>query len=330
MCTSLTLKTKDGKHLLARTMDFSLGLDTTISYMPKNYEWKNCLPSQQSNITKYGFIGAGKNLGDKYYFADGVNEKGLGIAELYFPGKAKYHDHEKLEKRNVAPQEIPMLLLGSCASLEEVKATLANVHIVDQPIALLGVTPPLHYIISDRSGNALVLETNSGEIEIKENKLGVMTNSPELEWHIQNMQSYIFLTNKALSPQHVEGVDLAPFGQGSGSFGLPGGYTPPERFVRTAFLKQHSKPAENEAEAISSLFHILHAVDIPKGAVIHSNGNIDYTQYISAMCFEETSYYFKTYENPTVYSAHLADYLEITEPFEFNINQTFQSVEVTK
>ncbi len=35
MCTSIFLETKDNKHLLARTMDFSFPLDFDVVYLPK-------------------------------------------------------------------------------------------------------------------------------------------------------------------------------------------------------------------------------------------------------------------------------------------------------
>jgi len=60
-------------------------------------------------------------------------------------------------------------------------------------------------------------------------------------------------------------VELKPFGQGGGTMLLPGGYTSPERFVRTAFLKTHCKVPENRLEAIMTCFQILENVSIPKG-----------------------------------------------------------------
>ncbi|MBQ6484249.1 MAG: linear amide C-N hydrolase [Carnobacterium sp.] len=38
MCTSIFLETKDNKHLLARTMDFSFPLDFDVVYLPKKNE----------------------------------------------------------------------------------------------------------------------------------------------------------------------------------------------------------------------------------------------------------------------------------------------------
>jgi len=48
---------------------------------------------------------------------------------------------------------------------------------------------------------------------------------------------------------------LIPFGQAGGTIALPGGFTSPERFVRTAYLKIHIP----RREAIAACFHIMNA-----------------------------------------------------------------------
>ncbi|EMK2597297.1 TPA: linear amide C-N hydrolase [Bacillus cereus] len=60
-----------------------------------------------------------------------------------------------------------------------------------------------------------------------------MTNSPEFNWHLQNSRQYI-----GLKSQPCEGdIPLSTFGQGSGSMGLNGDFTPPSRFIRAAYGK---------------------------------------------------------------------------------------------
>lgn len=89
MCTSIFLETKDNKHLLARTMDFSFPLDFDVVYLPKKNEWVS-EADKEKHQSKYGMLGAGRLLGTSYFVADGVNEHGLAIAELYLPQKAVY------------------------------------------------------------------------------------------------------------------------------------------------------------------------------------------------------------------------------------------------
>ena len=82
MCTSLTLKTTDGNHLLARTMDFAFQLGTDVVLYPRQYSWKSEADGRMHK-TKYAFIGMGRNLGN-VLFADGVNEKGCRVRRCIF------------------------------------------------------------------------------------------------------------------------------------------------------------------------------------------------------------------------------------------------------
>jgi choloylglycine hydrolase len=41
MCTSWTLQTKNGQHLFARTMDFTLDFNQEVLIIPRRYQWNN-------------------------------------------------------------------------------------------------------------------------------------------------------------------------------------------------------------------------------------------------------------------------------------------------
>ncbi len=49
-----------------------------------------------------------------------------------------------------------------------------------------------------------------------------MTNSPEFNWHLQNLRQYIGLKSQPFAPTEWSNLPLSAFGQGSGSMGLPG------------------------------------------------------------------------------------------------------------
>jgi choloylglycine hydrolase len=93
-----------------------------------------------------------------------------------------------------------------------------------------------------------------------------------------------------------------------GDVNPPGGFTSPERFVRTAFLKTHVEIPENRSEAIMECFHIMDSVFIPKGIVQTSRGTIDYTKYIAFMNTNTCEYCFNTYESNQIMTASLWDY----------------------
>ena len=86
------------------------------------------------------------------------------------------------------------------------------------------------------------------------------------------------------------------------------GFTSPERFVRTAFLKTHIQVPKSRSEAIMTCFHIMNSVSIPKGIVLTDRRTYDYTKYIAFINTNTCEYYFKTYENDQIITASLGDY----------------------
>jgi len=88
---------------------------------------------------------------------------------------------------------------------------------------------------------------------------------------------------------------------------LPGGFTSPEHFVRTAYLKSHIPTPEDNREAITACFHIMESVSIPKGAVITSRNTYDYTKYTAFINTNTCQYYYKDYDDLGIRSVSLWD-----------------------
>lgn len=325
MCTSLTYQSGNRHHFLARTMDFGFELNGLPIFIPRQYEWN--ATSNTTRKTRFGFIGTGRNL-DGYLLADGVNEQGLAVAELYFLDEAKYNESRE-GKLNISPHGFIMWLLGEISSVEELKKRIFEINIINEENSLLSLVLPLHYIVTDKTGMTVVVETNTGEIELKENPVGVMTNSPELEWHLKNLNNYLSMRPTNFKGKKIGAYSIKPFGQGSGTFGMPGGLTSPERFVRTGYYRQFTQAGKTTDEAVSAIFHILNSVTIPKGVNIKNDGSIDYTQYRSILDVDELTYYFNPYTTEQVYSVKLDDALLSSEkPIEFTVDTEFTSVQL--
>ncbi|MCB2551829.1 linear amide C-N hydrolase, partial [Listeria monocytogenes] len=75
---------------------------------------------------------------------------------LYLPGEAVYAPAPVEGKINLAPQEFLLWVLGTCATIKDVEAKLSVINLVDQPVPLLGITTPLHWIFTDKSGRCVV------------------------------------------------------------------------------------------------------------------------------------------------------------------------------
>lgn len=305
MCTAITLHTTQGNTYFGRTMDFSYPLDPELYAVPKGYEWKNLLNTHRIR-SQYSFFGIGQDL-SPVIFADGVNERGFAAAVLYFPGYASYDPilSQDTSRVPVAAIELTGFLLSLCASVEQALSILRTVRIVGVKDSITDTVAPLHWLIADKSGACAVVEKMADGLHLMENPIGVLSNSPDFRWHMTNLRNYMEVSPSQRREADWSSVQLAPLGQGGGSFGLPGDYTPPSRFVRTAYQKSHVLPPSGREEAVSTCFHLLEGVSIPKGVVMTERNTPDYTQYTAFIDLSAQKYYYKTYDNSQVRSAGL-------------------------
>jgi Penicillin V acylase and related amidases len=303
MCTSLTYQNSRGDHFLARTMDFAFELNGQPMFMPRNFTVQG---DAGEFTTQYGFIGAGRKIGHEM-FVDGVNEHGLGVAALYFPANAHYVQHADADKQGIAPHDFTAWALGNAASVEDLRQLVQEIQLVDVPVALLKITTPLHFIVSDPTGDTAVLEATNKDLQLLDDPVGVMTNSPDLGWHLQNLSAYGTLTAEERPLHDYQGYQLKTQGPGTGAFGLPGDYTSPSRFIRTVFAKHFSQPTPDIPSTLNLLQHLLDGVTIPKGVKLKADGESDYTQYRGYMSLEERAYYMEPYDNAELQRVVLTD-----------------------
>lgn len=303
MCTSLTYENSQGDHFLARTMDFAFELGGQPVFMPRNQKIQG---DAGAFTTKYGFIGAGRNL-SHYMFVDGVNEFGLGVAALYFPQYAQYQKTAPADKLGLAPHDVTAWALGNAKSVADLRELVRHIQILDVPVALLGLTTPLHFIFSDPTGDTAVLEATSEDLRLIDDPVGVMTNAPQLSWHLQNLSTYGTM-QAAERPLHdYMGFSLKTQGPGTGALGLPGDYTSPSRFVRTVYNKHYSLPTSGTPATLNLLQHLLDSVTIPKGVKLKADGKSDYTQYRGYANLDDRTYFMEPYDNQELQGIHLTD-----------------------
>lgn len=314
MCTAITLQSIQGENFFGRTMDFSYPIEPGLYVIPKNYEWYSLITKKKC-IDCYSFIGIGQETDGMLGFFDGVNEQGFAAAVLYFAGYA-YYDLPIKNKEPIASLDFLHYILGRCSSVDDLKALLENICIAGLTDPITQIAAPLHWVATDRSGKCVVIEQTKMGLKIINDPIGVMANSPDFHWHMTNLRNYMNVSTTQQKEAYWGNVSLTPFGQAAGSINLPGGFTSPERFVRTAFLKTHVQVPKNRSEAIMTCFHIMNSVSIPKGIVLTDKGTYDYTKYTAFMNTNTCAYYFKTYENNQIITASLMDYYYIysTQP----------------
>jgi choloylglycine hydrolase len=171
----------------------------------------------------------------------------------------------------------------------------------------------VHYIVNDSAGNCIVIEYVGGKLNIYDNPLGVITNSPGFDWQMTNLRNYVNMSFINSPPVQLGTYKIESFGQGSGMLGIPGDFTPPSRFVRAVAYSQGvgAYPLQTGNDAVLQAFKVLNNFDIPKGSVREgqkdANGNIiaDYTLWTSVNDLKSKTYYIRTYDNSQIRSAEL-------------------------
>lgn len=292
MCTSIAMNTED--FYFGRTMDIEYSFGENVVFTPRNYP----IPLRRSDTLHrhYALLGMASVMDGYPLYAEAVNERGLCVAGLNFPDNAYYPPKEDPIRQNVSPFELILWLCAKCASVTDVKQLLASTHLVSIPFNDDLPLPPLHWHIADRE-HSIVLESTRNGMEIYDNPVGVLTNNPSFGFQTTNLCQYMNLTTSCPQNCFSNIKSLAPFGQGLGSFGLPGDYSPASRFVKAAYLSMNSVCEKDEMSSISQLFHILDSVSMVRGSVVTSQKLYDTTTYACCINATKGRYYYKTYSN---------------------------------
>ena len=294
MCTCMTYQGQD--FYFGRNLDLECGFGEKVVITPRNYRFH--FTNGEKREHHFAMIGMASVMDHYPLYAEAVNEKGLGMAGLYFPGNAVYRQPQE-GRINLAVYELIPYLLTVCACVKEAKELLEKINLTTQPFREDVPSAQLHFMISDASGS-LTVEPERDGLKVYQNDPGVLTNNPSFPWQVTNLNNYLHLTAKAPENQFAAGLDLKPFSQGMGAVGLPGDASSPSRFVKTVFLKHNSSPTEAEGDSVTRFFHILENVSMVKGTVLTPEGKEDQTIYSCCVNADKGIYYFRTCENQQI------------------------------
>lgn len=290
MCTSIAMKAGGG--IFGRNLDLDCGFGQQVAVMPRQFplRFRRQAPQKQH----LAMVGMAHMAEGQPLYAEAVNETGLYMAGLYFPGSAWYPPDVPKEWDAVAPYELIPWVLGRCETLARAKAALARFRPLGVPFGEHLPLAPLHWHLADRTGAAVLEATREG-VRLYDDPVGVLTNNPPFPFHQMNLRQYQALG--ACPPENRLGpdLDLPPFGEGFGGLGLPGDASPASRYVRAAFYKLHSPDESALLDRVTQFFHLLDGVAMVKGSVVTSAGQYDTTLY--SCCWAEGVYYYKTYGN---------------------------------
>ena len=237
-----------------------------------------------------------------YYEA--TNEKGLSMAGLNFPENAVYYSFAE-EKENVTPFEFIPWVLAQCACVDEAKALLGKINLVNINFSEQLPLSPLHWMISDKK-SSIVVEPLKDGLKIYDDPFEILTNNPPFEYHYTNVSNYMGVGTGPATPQFEEKIPMKNYSLGMGALGLPGDCSSASRFIRALFAKENSVSEHNEKSNVNQFFHILNFVAMPKGCVDAADG-FEYTRYSSCCNADRGIYYYTTYDNLEINSINLYD-----------------------
>lgn len=302
MCTAFTFH-NDALYF-GRNMDLEYEFGESVVITPRHYgiATKAC----GTISTHYAMMGMANVTSHYPLYAEAVNERGLCMAGLNFPGNARYLSKAEVTKQPVTPYELILYVLGTCATLAEARALLAKLDLVAIPFLPSLPLASLHWLISDASGSLTVEPTPSG-LRVYENPHGVLTNNPPFPFHLDNVRQYLHLSAGSPENHFSPALPLTPFCQGAGAIGLPGDFSSASRFVKTLFCRENSHCDQTEAACVAQVFHILDAVALVRGTVITPEGKMGITTYSCCIDVKAGIYYYKTYENSQITKIQLTE-----------------------
>lgn len=290
-CTAINVTAKDGAVIAARTMEWAYDMQWTLKSVPVGTAISLSAPAKlklpaTTAKSKYAFIGVVPAiLKGTDAFLEGQNSAGLGISGNFLPGFTEYQTVTNKDKNFVSVINLGSFVLGMFDNVKSLRTELPKYKVWFDPSEVSGLpTPPwLHFVVTDRTGESIVIEFVKGRMVISDNVAQVLTNAPTYDWHVTNLRNYLSLTKEGVASVPYRDASATAAGQGGALIGMPGDYQPSSRFVRAAFLRYLATPAQTASEASQLAAHILNNVDIPLGVVSSKEGTktvSDYTQWV--------------------------------------------------
>ncbi len=294
MCTCLRVSFGEvGKSrlLFGRNMDIEAHFGEAVTVTPRNCPLPfRCLPALREH---YAIIGTAVVVDGYPLYADAMNEKGLCMAGLHFPGNAVYQPPCGFaeETDRIAPFELIPYLLGTCASTADVRHTLERTVVSDIHFSHSLPNTPLHWHVAADDGG-LVIEATAEGLRVYDDATGVLTNNPPYPYHVAHLHRFDALTNRAPALIRDDTAAGETYDLGLGLVGLPGDYTSPARFVRCATLRRLTDwDGLTETAAVAQFFRVLGAVAVPYGCVRTAKNEIHATLYTACMDTETLTYH---------------------------------------
>jgi len=266
MCTSIILKTKKNHWVVGRSNEFIAEYNSAINFVPRNSNHINSFGKNKINFpfkNKLSYLGLSMEgiIPIEDLIEDGINEKGLSVSLLYFDTNSyKEIELDELTSNNINYMYLTSYLLGNYSNVKEVKKDidiLNNKIYWEKGFSSKGFG--IHITLTDKKGDSIVIEPENKKLILKENPLGVLTNSPSLEEHLDFLNKHLYLLDNA------QNKDKPIKSLGNNLKGIPGDFSSFSRFVRASIFSSSIEDSSSIEEAVRNAFRILHTVDVIPG-----------------------------------------------------------------
>lgn len=297
MCTGIRFTSTAGDMFFGRNLDWSCGYGEKVRIAPVGFPmtYKFC----DDTLSKRAVIGMCVDYLNYPMFFDCGNDAGLAVAGLNFPGFAEYAERPEEGKVNICAFEFPFWVAANFSTVSEVKSALPDVLIVGASAGKgLGVSY-LHWLIGD-SEQSIVVESVADGLHVVDDPVDVLANQPSIEWHLENLRSFVTVGNEFAKDVQWGSATLAPYGAGASMRGIPGDSYSPSRFVKAAFLNTHYPQKDSERDNVIRCFRTLEGVAMVEGASMMGNGEFEKTLYTSCFSGASGRYYYSDYDNPAI------------------------------
>lgn len=281
MCTTLGYSDTKGNHYHGRTLELDIEEVYAIVYVPVGTPFESKAEGHDpvKYEAKYPFIAVGAPdrmptqaeplTPSDVKVVEGMNLEGVTCSMLSYPTVGGPAEAAAKTKEFIDATDVGSWVLANFASVAEVKTALETETIFLTKIAMVGDAPlPFHFNIRDKSGKAVVLEFHNGALNVIDNPVGVMTNGPQLQWHLTNLGNYTQLTNVDASTATFNGFDVHQPDSGIATWGIPSSNTSAGRFVKAVYYSNFTEKEDDPDLSLVTLSRVMNNFDRPRGATI--------------------------------------------------------------
>jgi penicillin V acylase-like amidase (Ntn superfamily) len=277
-CTRCVYLGPEGEVIVARSMDWVEDPGTNLYVFPRGMNRDGAAgPQSIAWTSKYGSVVC------SFYecsTVDGINEKGLVANTLYLV-ESDYGLPDG-QKPNLSIALWAQYALDNYANVADaVKALQKEPFVVIAPMLPNGKPGHGHLSLSDATGDSAIFEYVGGKLVIHHGRQNqVMTNSPVYDQQLALNSYWLSIGGTAM---------------------LPGTSRASDRFARTSYYINVIPKANDNKQALASVFGVIRGASVPLGIKTPGQPNIAGTIWRTLYDEKQMILYFDSATSPNVF-----------------------------